>query len=119
MTDYLPTTTENTTNSLIPVPKIFDMEFTNLFFNLDTKKFYLKKQNRKVKSVRSMKELAWNEIKPKYKRKDGSETIYKYRYVLVPKSATLLDPSDSSKDSQYVRVKEGELEKFLSNSQIV
>jgi hypothetical protein len=89
-------------DSLEEVPRIFDTEFTNLFFNRDTKKFYLKKETGKVKSVHKLKELAWNQIKPKYKKKDGTETVYVYRYILVPQ------------EGKYIRVKEGDYEKYLS-----
>jgi hypothetical protein len=85
----------------IQIPRIFDISFTNLFYKPDTKKFYLKKEGGMFKSVHTMKETIWKQINLKYKRKNGTETTYSYRYFLVPQ------------DGHYIRVKEGEYERFL------
>jgi hypothetical protein len=90
-------------NHPVPVPKIFDVEFKNLFYNPTQKKFYIKKNTKKVKSLHNMRELAWNQIHPKYTNKSGEEHVYTYRFVLVPHG------------KKYIRIKEGELEAFYTS----
>jgi hypothetical protein len=87
-------------DDLVEVPRIYDMEFKDLFYNRKTGKFLVKRRCKKVQPARKLRELAWNTIRPKLKRADGTEKVYEYHYVLIPHG------------DKYIRVKEGEIERY-------
>jgi hypothetical protein len=99
---------ESSTNpNLIPITQIFDREFKNVFYNQEKKEFFIKRKNKRVKSVHDLRRIPWNVVRPKYTNKSGVEHVYSYRFVLIPHG------------KKYVRVKEGELEEYQKTLEAV
>jgi hypothetical protein len=99
-------TTPEIPASFMPIPKIFDVTFKDLYYDKDTKTLFVKRRAYKTQSVRKFREVRWNEIHPSYTDKDGKEHFYTYRFALVPYG-----------NKQHVRVKESDLEAILKTQE--
>jgi hypothetical protein len=100
-----------TQTNLIAVPQIYETKFQGLFYDTATKNYFICRHSRKVRSVKRraepndgvpprLRQIAWNTVRPRYVNKMGDEHVYTYRFVLIPNGVS------------YIRVREGELEKF-------
>jgi hypothetical protein len=88
-------------SGIIPVPRINNVILENLFYDPDNKNFY-ELRYRKKTQAQYLRKIAWNTLHPKYIDKNGELKTYTYRFALIPHK------------KKYVRIKEGELERYLA-----
>jgi hypothetical protein len=81
---------------LIPITKIFDREFQDLFYSHSNNMFYTKNKRFKHPAIHNLRPVMWNTINLKYTNKNGEEKHYSYRYACLPF------------ESSYIRLKESE-----------
>jgi hypothetical protein len=95
----------------IHVPRIYNTLLHDVFYDTRNKNFILRRPIKKTRPVNDTmlvetpeyrdRPIKWKQLVVNYTNKKGVERTYRYRFVLIPQ------------DGKYVRVKEGELEKYL------
>jgi hypothetical protein len=98
-------------DDLVHVPRIYNTMLHDVFYDHRNKNFIVRKPVKQVRPVNHsvieetleyrFRPIKWRELAINYTNKKGEERSYKYRFALIPQ------------DHKYVRVKEGEFEKYL------
>jgi hypothetical protein len=98
-------------DGIVHVPRIYNTVLHDVYYDLQNKNFILRKPVKRVRPVNHsvltessefrFRPIKWKEQTLNYTNKKGVDQLYKYRFALIPQ------------DHNYIRVKEGEFEKFL------
>jgi hypothetical protein len=83
-------------SDLTPVPRVFDREFSDVYYSKSKNQFYTRNKRFKQPSIHDLRPILWNKINLNYTNKKGENKIYSYRYASLPFQ------------SSYIRLKESE-----------
>jgi hypothetical protein len=76
-----PTNQDDPTTQFIPISNINNHNFTNLFYDPNSSKFYKKCKKKVVIEVDDYKPIRWCKIQNTYTMKTGEVAKYEYKYI--------------------------------------
>jgi hypothetical protein len=69
--------------ALVPVSRVGDTVFQNLFWNTVSKTFFVKRKGRAGDSPTNLRGIAWNTVKYVYGTTKGEEKQHEYQYATL------------------------------------